>query len=81
MKKSIAAIAALAALAVPSSALAGNSYNPNPNASACGQMHGAFGAFGKDNSFAGGADGQKTASLNSSDNAPVHDPAFPDCHQ
>jgi hypothetical protein len=36
-----------------------------PNAGACGQMHGAFGAFGKENNFAGGADGQQTGANNS----------------
>jgi hypothetical protein len=44
---------------------AGNNYNPNPNASECGQYHGAFGAFGKDNNFAGGANGQATGDANS----------------
>ncbi|MDX6200194.1 MAG: hypothetical protein QOJ79_3345 [Actinomycetota bacterium] len=43
----------------------GSDYNANPNASDCGQYHGAFNAFGKDYNFAGGADGQKTGAANS----------------
>ena len=65
MRKLIVAATACAALALPSAAMAGNNYNPNPNASQCGQYHGAFGAFGKDNNFAGGADGQATGAANS----------------
>ena len=80
MKKVVLAAAAVAAVAVPGSALAADNYNPNPHASACGLEHGAFGAFGKDNNFAGGADGQTTGSLNSSNNASVHDPAFVGCN-
>ncbi|MDX6588501.1 MAG: hypothetical protein QOI31_2974 [Solirubrobacterales bacterium] len=70
MRKLITCSAAVVALAVPSAALAGNAgdgsgYHPNPNASDCGQYHGAFGAFGKDYNFAGGADGQATGDANS----------------
>ena len=69
MKKTIVLGAAVAALALPGSALAGNAgdgsgYHQNPNASECGQAHGAFGAFGKDFNFAGGADGQLPGQLN-----------------
>jgi hypothetical protein len=79
MKKTVLALAACAALALPSAAFAGDNYNPNPNASACGQEHGAFGAFGKENNFAGGANGQVTASLNSANGSAVHDPSFVGC--
>jgi len=61
MKKVIVAAAACAALAVPASA--GAEYHPQ--GSACGEYHGAFGAFGADNNFAGGADGQATGDANS----------------
>jgi hypothetical protein len=37
----------------------------HPQGSDCGQYHGAFGFFGKDNSLAGGADGQATGDANS----------------
>ncbi len=65
MKRMLALAATAAALAIPAAASAGNNYDPNPNASACGQYHGAFGAFGKDNNFAGGANGQATGDANS----------------
>jgi hypothetical protein len=68
MKKVILAAAACAALAIPSSALAdasGDGSGYHPQGSACGQYHGAFDAFGKDNNFAGGADGQATGDANS----------------
>jgi hypothetical protein len=70
MKKAILAGAAVAALALPGSALAGNEgdgsgYHPNANASFCGQAHGAFGILGKDYNYAGGADGQATGANNS----------------
>ena len=65
MKRFALVLATVAALALPVAASAGDDYNPNPNASACGQYHGAFGAFGKDNNFAGGADGQATGAANS----------------
>ena len=64
MKKTVLTVAAVAALAVPSAAFAGNAGDGSdyhPQGSACGQYHGAFGAFGKDWNFAGGADGQATA--------------------
>jgi hypothetical protein len=56
----------LGGLATP--ALAGNSGDGSeyhPQGSACGQYHGAFGFFGKDNNLAGGADGQQTGANNS----------------
>ena len=37
----------------------------HPQGSDCGVYHGAFGYFGKDNSLAGGADGQLTGDANS----------------
>jgi hypothetical protein len=61
MKKVIIATAACAALAIPASAVA----DYHPQGSDCGQYHGAFGAFGQDNNFAGGADGQATGDANS----------------
>jgi hypothetical protein len=64
MKKVILATAACAAFVVPASAVAdGPGYHPQ--GSACGQYHGAFDAFGQDNNFAGGADGQATGDANS----------------
>lgn len=70
----LAAIAAV--LAVPVVALADNSgdgsgYGTQPgyakaNANTPCAGHGAFGAFGKDNNFAGGANGQLTGYYNSS---------------
>ena len=70
MKKLLLVTASVVALAAPSAAFAGNAgdgsgYHANPNASDCGQYHGAFGAFGKDYNFAGGADGQATSAANS----------------
>ena len=69
-------LAALAAvLAVPVVAMADNSgdgsgYGTQPgyakaNANTPCAGHGAFGAFGKDNNFAGGASGDRTAYNNS----------------
>ncbi len=46
----------------------GSGYGTQPGytkASDCGMYHGAFGAFGKDYNFAGGADGQATGDANS----------------
>jgi hypothetical protein len=70
IKKYIAGIAA--SIVVISGAggvaLAGNSGTGaeyHPQGSACGQYHGAFGYFGKDNNLAGGADGQATGDANS----------------
>jgi hypothetical protein len=77
MKKLALLITAAAALAVPVAASAGDDYNPNPNASACGQYHGAFGAFGKDNNFAGGADGQLTGDANSAKGCQNNFPSEP----
>jgi hypothetical protein len=70
MRKLLICGASVAALTMPAAAFAGNAgdgsgYDPNPNASDCGQYHGAFGAFGKDYNFAGGADGQATGDANS----------------
>lgn len=66
MKRSLICAASVVALALPSAALAGNGMDYHPQGSACGQYHGAFGAFGgKDNNFAGGADGQATGEANS----------------
>jgi hypothetical protein len=68
MHKLIVLGATAVAFALPSAALAGNSGDGSeyhPQGSACGQYHGAFGAFGKDNNFAGGADGQATGAANS----------------
>ena len=65
MRKLLICGASVAALTTPAAAFAGNDYNPNGNAAACGQYHGAFGAFGKDNNFASGADGQATGDANS----------------
>ena len=70
MRKLLICGASVAALIVPAAAFAdasgdGSGYNPNLNASDCGQYHGAFGAFGKDNNFAGGANGQTTGEANS----------------
>jgi len=70
MHKLLICGASVAALAMPTAAFAGNAgdgseYHPNSNASDCGQYHGAFGAFGKDYNFAGGANGQETGAANS----------------
>jgi hypothetical protein len=75
MKKLIIAAAACAALAIPASAMAGNSGTGaeyHPQGSDCGQYHGAFGYFGKDNNLGvksdpsdPGADGQATGAANS----------------
>ena len=70
MRKLLICGASVAALTMPAAAIAvnagdGSGYDPNPNASDCGQYHGAFGAFGKDYNFAGGANGQATGDANS----------------
>jgi hypothetical protein len=67
MKRKMVALMAAGALLLGTAGAvsAGDNYNPNPNASGCGQYHGAFGAFGKDNNWAGGADGQSTGDANS----------------
>ena len=68
MRKLITIAAALGVFAVPSTALAGNSGDGSeyhPQGSPCGEYHGAFGYFGKDNNLAGGADGQATGDANS----------------
>ena len=64
----IASAAAISMLATAGVAFAGNSGDGSeyhPQGSACGQYHGAFGYFGKDNNLAGGADGQATGDANS----------------
>ena len=65
MRKLLICGASVAALTMPAAASAGDNYHANENASDCGQLHGAFGAFGKDNNFAGGANGQETGDANS----------------
>ncbi len=71
LKKYVAGIAASLTMALGSAggvAFAGNSGTGaeyHPQGSACGQYHGAFGYFGKDNNLAGGADGQATGDANS----------------
>lgn len=67
MKRKMVAFLAAGALMLASAGAvaASDSDNPSPNASACGQMHGAFGAFGTDNNLAGGANGQQTGANNS----------------
>ena len=75
MRKFLVGLALAAALAVPSVSLAGNSGDGSeyhPQGSACGQYHGAFGYFGKDNNLGvksdpadPGADGQATGDANS----------------
>ena len=65
MRKLLICGASVAALAMPAVASAGDNYQPNDNASACGQYHGAFGYFGKDSNLAGGANGQETGDANS----------------
>lgn len=64
MKRKMVAFLAAGALMLASAGAvaASDSDNPSPNASACGQMHGAF---GKDNNLAGGANGQQTGANNS----------------
>ena len=75
MRKHFGIAAAVAMLALPAVAAADNSgdgsgYGTQPGfAVALSHTecagHGAFGAFGKDNNFAGGADGQATGAANS----------------
>jgi hypothetical protein len=75
LKRLITVAAAVAALAVPSAAMAGNSGDGSeyhPQGSECGQYHGAFGYFGKDNNLGvksdptdPGANGQQTGENNS----------------
>lgn len=70
IKKYVAGIAASMVMVAGTGgiALAGNSGDGSeyhPQGSACGQYHGAFGYFGKDNNLAGGADGQATGAANS----------------
>jgi hypothetical protein len=72
MKKFIAGAAVVGMTLGGFAGLALADYNPNPNASECGQYHGAFGAFGKDNNFAGGANGQATGDANSAKGCQVN---------
>ncbi len=72
MKRKMVAFLAAGALMIASAgavAAEGNSTpgldRYHPQGSACGQYHGAFGYFGKDNNLAGGADGQATGAANS----------------
>ena len=69
MKKPLITLGCICALALPAIGLAGNSGNGSEYGTQPGFAkatantpcagHGAFGAFGKDNNFAGGADGQR----------------------
>ena len=75
MKRPLITVACILGLAIPAAGFAGNSgdgseYGTQPgfdvangNTECAG--HGAFGAFGKDNNFAGGANGQQTGLNNS----------------
>lgn len=75
MHKFIGTLVVVGALAVPAGALADNSgdgsgYGTQPgftqsNGNTPCAGHGAFGAFGKDNNFAGGANGEQTGLNNS----------------
>lgn len=75
MKKPLITLTCICALALPAMGLAGNSgdgseYGTQPgfavaNANTECAGHGAFGAFGKDNNFAGGANGEQTGLNNS----------------
>ncbi len=82
MRKLITIAAVLGVLAVPSTALAGNSGDGSeyhPQGSPCGQYHGAFGYFGKNNNLGiksdptdPGADGQATGDANSAKGCQQH---------
>ena len=75
MRKLLIFVASVAALALPAVGTAGNSGDGSeyhPQGSACGQYHGAFAYFGKDNNLGiksdptdPGADGQATGDANS----------------
>ena len=75
MRRPLVTLGCILALAVPAAGLAGNSgdgseYGTQPgfavaNANTACAGHGAFGAFGKDNNFAGGANGYQTGINNS----------------
>lgn len=77
-RKMVAFLAAGALLLASAGAVAaeGNSTpgtdRYHPQGSACGEMHGAFGFFGKDNNLAGGADGQQTGANNSAKGCQSH---------
>lgn len=74
MKKPLITLACLCALALPAIGLAGNSgtgeeYGTQPgylfaNDNTVCAGHGAFGAFGKDNNWSGGANGYNTGIAN-----------------
>lgn len=66
-----AAVATIALTGLTAPAFAGSGYGTQPgydnamtNSNGCAG-HGAFGAFGKDDNLAGGADGQATGDANS----------------
>ena len=75
MKRPLITLASICALAIPAVGFAGNSgdgseYGTQPgfevaNGNTPCAGHGAFGAFGKDNNFAGGANGYQTGINNS----------------
>ena len=75
MKRPLVTVACIFGLALPAAGLAGNSgdgseYGTQPgfavaNSNTPCAGHGAFGAFGKDNNFAGGANGTQTGLNNS----------------
>ena len=74
MRKPLITLGCICALALPAMGLAGNSgdgseYGTQPgypvaNANTECAGHGAFGAFGKDNNWAGGANGHNTGVAN-----------------
>jgi hypothetical protein len=75
MNKPLVTLASICALAIPAVGIAGNSgdgseYGTQPGYEVANDQtecagHGAFGAFGKDNSLAGGANGYQTGINNS----------------
>jgi hypothetical protein len=87
MRKLVTAGLAAFALAIPVAATAGNSGDGSeyhPQGSACGQYHGAFGFFGKNNNLGvksdpadPGADGQATGAANSAKGCQNNYPTAP----
>ncbi len=75
MRRPLTTAACILALALPAVGIAGNSgdgseYGTQPGFDVANGKtecagHGAFGAFGKDNNFAGGANGEQTGLNNS----------------
>ena len=75
MRRPLTTAACILALALPAVGIAGNSgdgseYGTQPGFDVANDKtecagHGAFGAFGKDNNFAGGANGEQTGLNNS----------------